>query len=488
MRESFDVNRHLGKLFESLLKPPQPKPGAPPPPPPVLAYTGVGIKASGIVLHGSLAVADWPPPHVEFQQIPVNSGGGPAVAATAGLGPPEYDYTGLRSWIPGGTIKRYEWSYQGQAQPFRTDENRFVFVHPPPLISARMASARAVPGFVPICLTLRGERLSASGPVLAHPVSATVCGYTSLSILEGLQAPLAGALPMVALTHPGPGGLVEVAGHASTHPDGAGGGVPNRIVHFADERSADHLEFLLQALRESRREDAPTAVVAVLTPERLARTRHTEGLIYAEDQDGAWERAFGVKITRRPLTLIVAPNGNVVWQQDGEVDSETLAAALRRNLTPSRHVHLRMAQSSLRIGRPAPNFLFEVAPGRGLTLRKLAARPTILVFWRSSSRPSIEAVRDVQRRTGKAGEPGPVVLAINDGEASELAKRAAAESSLSATLVTDPERKISLAYGVNLWPTIVFIDASGLIRSIRYGRLVGEHVEAPSQRPGGASS
>jgi peroxiredoxin len=209
----------------------------------------------------------------------------------------------------------------------------------------------------------------------------------------------------------------------------------------------------------------------VLTPDGLASARHTEDVIYGEDQDGAWEHAFGLKTTRRPVTLITAPNGKVVWQHEGELDRETLAATLRELLTSRGSVRPRMLRSSLRIGRLAPNFLFECAPGHELTLRKLG--PAMLVFWKTSLKPSLETVRDLQRPTGEAGGQGPVVLAINDGEPPELAKRVAAANGLSATLVADPGRTISLAYGVNLWPTIVFIDALGLVREIRYGRFTG---------------
>lgn len=286
---------------------------------------------------------------------------------------------------------------------------------------------------------------------------------------------------MVALTQPGPGGLVEVAGHASAQPDGAGGSAPNRIVHFADEKTAGSLAFLTQALRESGRRDAATAVVAVLTPDQLAKARYTEGVIYAEEPGGAWASAFGVKTTRRPLTLIVAPSGKAAWQHEGELNSRELAAALQKNLAPGGSVRLSVLELSLRIGRPAPNFLFELAPGRGLTLRKLVGRAVVLVFWKSSSKPSLQAVRDLQKTTGKAGGQGPVVLAINDGEAPELVQKVAAENGLSAIVVPDPQREISAAYGVSIWPTTVFIDAFGLVRKIRYGRFAGENVESPSR-------
>lgn len=46
--------------------------------------------------------------------------------------------------------------------------------------------------------------------------------------------------------------------------------------------------------------------------------------------------------------------------------------------------------------------------------------------------------------------------------------------------MTAASRNISSAYGVNLWPTMVFIDASGLVTSIRYGRPVRERASPSS--------
>ncbi len=466
VRHMFSADENLGGFLESLLTPPRPKLLPLPPQGPAfqLAYTSVAIQPSGIVLHGSLAVLNpplgpeilsseispqgsvapvpgWPPPHVEFEQIPANAGGGGGVHGAGGLILSGPDYSALKTWIPGGAIQRYEWSSQGQTQPFFTDDNKFVLIHPPPEIASGMVSSGVVAGHTRLCLTVRGLRLSSSGPVVAQPVSATVCGYTTVSLIQGLESALDGEFLMVALTQPGPRGLVEVAGHTSARLDGTSGNTPNRIVHFADEKTAGQLGLLMQALRQSKREDAATAVLAVLTPDQMAKARYTESVIYAEDQRGAWARLFGVKTTRRPVTLIVGPKGDVLWQHEGELDSETLAAALQKLLASGGSVRLRMLRLNLRIGQPPPNFLFEYAPGHELTLRKLAGRPIILVFWKSSSKPSLEAVRDLQKTTPTAGAQGPVVLAINDGEAPELARKVAADNGLSATVVTDPERK-----------------------------------------------
>jgi peroxiredoxin len=71
------------------------------------------------------------------------------------------------------------------------------------------------------------------------------------------------------------------------------------------------------------------------------------------------------------------------------------------------------------------------------------------------------------------------VLAINDGDNPEAARAAAAESHISATLVIDPKREISAAYGVSIWPTIVMVSATGIVTGIRYGHMQPERSTAP---------
>ena len=108
-------------------------------------------------------------------------------------------------------------------------------------------------------------------------------------------------------------------------------------------------------------------------------------------------------------------------------------------------------------------------PGRELTLRKLTGSPATLVFWRTTSRPSIEAVRDA----GYSPDPtaaAPIVIAINDGEAPEVAARVFAEQKLTGNLVVDPDRSIAQAYRVQVWPTTIVVDGRGLVTRVATGR------------------
>jgi len=393
----FSVDKNLGGFLKSLLNPARRQPGVPPPQDVsfVLAYTSLKIGPSGIVFHGSLGVTAWPPAHVEYQPIPSKSGGGQGLGTTAGVSTSQ-DYSALKSWIPGGIIERFEWAPQGLGGPAIGDTNKFVLLDSP-----RLA------GYSPMCLTISGSRLSFSGPVVPQPVTATVCGYNSFPVVNGLNVAQDGTVAMVALAQRGPNGFVHVAGHTAAQVDPSGRNTPNVIAHIEGQKSAGNLEVLTQALRESGRTDATTAVLAVLPRHQLTQAPYIDGVVYGDAHGGAWERIFGLKTKQRPVTLIVGPSGKVVWQQEGKIDAKTLAAALRKSLAARGPVQPRMLGLNLPIGRQAPNFLFELAPGHSLTLRKLG-RSAILVFI-STSKQSIDAVRDLQNAAGKAGGQGPIV-------------------------------------------------------------------------------
>jgi hypothetical protein len=510
VRGAFDVDKNFGNFLTSLTA--QPSAGTGDSVDQVgitLAYNSVEISESGITFRGSLSAGtvlggvagSWPAPHVDFAQIPAE-GHPKGHIHTIPQGP---DYSALNSWIPGGTIQQYEWTSYGH--PAYVDENRFVWMQPglvastgvggsltmtgiPTTPSVGPAAASSAKPFhlATVCLRIRGTQIAASGPPVVQPVTASACLFPWSPVVNVLQPTASdGPGPSVVLTAPSQEGRIELLGHVAAAPAESGVGLQNRIVHFPDQRTASSLGFLLDALQESKRGDAATLVVAALTPDQLKLARYTPGVIYGDNEAGAWDRAFRVKSALRPLTLIVDPHGKVVWEHEGDLDRRTLAAALAKYLAKSGPGTQKLLSLNVRIGQPPPNFLFELAPGRGLTLRKLVGRAAVLLFWRSTSRPSIEAEPDLRAAIGDGGRTQALLIDINDGEDPELAKKVAAENGFTGVIVTDPERNISLAYGVTIWPTVIFLDAEGLVQSAQYGRFAGGPVATSAQGAAGAS-
>jgi len=504
--EMLSADSNFKEFFRKLMNP-HPTPGAPPPEvvnPPTLTYTDFEISPSGVVLHGSLAVQRWP-----------------AVRATFALDSTG-EFSALNSWIPGGTIQQHVWTDESGSKALRTDHHTFVFESPwrfnpavnslkSSFVSARAQQditvefpAHTIPGeqrmsftmgVNPSCLTVKGKRISAWGPVVYQDVSGHSCRWHALplgSLAIAANLRIAGqTLPDIALTLPAASGAPEVVGHISPSSlvKRAGEGNSNVIVHFLGGGPPGNLDYLVQALGESGRNETATAILAVLPGDELAKIRPVEGLLLSEDHDGTWGRLF--RVNHRPATILVGPSGELLWRHEGDLLPGQLAEALRKHLAAGGVFSPRLLELDVSIGEAPPDFLFECAPGVELTLRKLVGRPVALVFWKSSSRPSMEMVRRLQALFEKASEPAPIVLAINDGEDPELATRIGAQAGLSAMVVADPQRAISLAYGVNVWPTTVGLDVRGLISYVWHGLFSPEQAgqespsEAPPQQPAG---
>jgi peroxiredoxin len=384
------------------------------------------------------------------------------------------DYSALNSWIPGGTIDRFEWRSATDPPPGFVDENRFVLIHQPPPASAGTASrATVLAGFAPLCLTVRGSRLSSSGPIVAQAVSATVCGISGFSLLNDLAA--ADLQPTIAVTAPGQHGHA-IVGHMAAHVDNDNLGTPNLLVRFA-RRGLEGTDILTKALATTNRQGTSVAVVVVAPNDILSKATLSADVVYSADVE-RWAKRLGVEQSAEDETVIVAPNGRVTWRHRGAIDAKDLSAALEKNLAAGPPVNRLLFTSSTRHGHAAPNFLFDYAPGRQLSLRKLAGRPATIVFWTTHSEPSIAAVREETRSAGE----GAVVLAVNVGDPPDLVAREAKRHELSATIVNDVSGEIARGYGVTVFPTIVSVEASGAVAAIRYGRQPAMEPEQDSPK------
>jgi peroxiredoxin len=284
-----------------------------------------------------------------------------------------------------------------------------------------------------------------------------MCGYRSFPV-GGLAVADGNIGILMALARNGPGGMVDVVGHAPAMSPSRDVPAPNLIVHFADEVSGEKLDGLTNAFRDSNRTDAPTAIVVAAKASRISRLPYSESISYAED-DGHWRRQLGVNASGA-VTVVVDPSGKPVWKAEGPVNERELSAALGKILVKGNTPKATMLSATARIGLPAPNFLFEHAPGQPLTLRKVSGRKVTVVFFNPASEPSVSAVRDAVAAAGDRA----IVIAVSDGSASSPSELA------TAIVVPDARRQVASAYGVTMWPTIFSIDEGGIVRSISYGR------------------
>lgn len=468
VRRMLDTDRNLGPLFRSLLTPARPD-NQPQPQPhhATLSYISAEIAPDGVVLRGQLNIADVPPPSVEFSEI-THTG----TAPLDGTMPAQTEYSAFKSWIPGGTIDGFEWQRFRDTHTGSVDDKKFVLMPQGPVVASDEAFARSAPGlafgFNPMCLTLHGTRLSTSGPIAPHPVTASYCAFPWFPLFE--TANVSTTALMASLTRPGADGLVEVVAQVPAVRRDRPTLTPNRIVHFGDGSSAAQLAIIEDAVVRAGRPDAAAAIVAVLSPQDLKAARHVAGVAYVEHLDDRWEKAWRVEVTTRPTTLVINPDGKVAWQHSGRLEAGALTEALRRALTPVQMMAPLTVNAGVRLGQAPPNFAFPHGQGGEMTLGKLRGRAVTLVFVHSDANGA-DLIRDCvdRARQHHAADRAGVVITI-DAAGSPDGDQQQARDSAAAVVVHDAGQSIARAFGVCAWPTTVFIDARGLVRAVHHGR------------------
>lgn len=216
--------------------------------------------------------------------------------------------------------------------------------------------------------------------------------------------------------------------------------------------------------------------------------------------------AGGARITdilpESPLTLgrVAVGRGDVVVALEGQaVQSPTDLIAVMRRLQVGQRVRLglRGAQGGLRevqvtlaervapevlqrktlLYKPAPDFAAQGVSGPELpggrpvaqgVLAALRGTPVLLDFfatWCGPCMNSVPRLSALQQRY-----PGLRVIGLSD-ERVELLLPMISRLQPVYTVAQDPERKAGRAYRVSSFPTLVLVDAAGVVRSITHGDL-----------------
>lgn len=130
-------------------------------------------------------------------------------------------------------------------------------------------------------------------------------------------------------------------------------------------------------------------------------------------------------------------------------------------------------------GQLAPNFEFSTFDGERMRLSDLRGQPVFLNFWASWCGPCRQEMPNMQTMAEKYSSQGLVVLAVNNGEAIEPAKRFLDRLDIQLSeFGYDPTASIVKRYGVTGLPVSYFIDAEGVITRVVIGELSFTVMEA----------
>ena len=120
-----------------------------------------------------------------------------------------------------------------------------------------------------------------------------------------------------------------------------------------------------------------------------------------------------------------------------------------------------------KVGQPAPDFVTEDVFGNPVRLSDFAGRPVWLMFWGSWCPPCRAEFPDIQAAFAESEPKGVALLGVSLRESALEAAAYAGRNGATFTVLSDPdEADTGAAYPIFNFPTHIFIDEDGIIRSI----------------------
>lgn len=414
-------------------------------------------------------------------------------------------YTAYTSWIPGGRIDSFAWSWRwfnnaGDAGS-ETLTDRFLLRRPAGGGIGRFGVSRelrrplpGLDGMGQVCLVVQGVRVdSVTGDLV--PVSATrKCKRFGFDIR--LATP--GRVFLTEWT-PGPrdpiGPVAEVAVHEVSGPDAVGHGANTLVVRVGDQWNREIGMSLRDGLANSRRTDAGMVVLILFNDGRLMRqgsdwVRELNSLsaeleapmIVNEDVRGSWSKALGMDTHEGEGEelewRLVSPTGGVTWARSGQLEAAELSHALDNYLFKSPIPDIAPASPGITLGtRLSGSAFVSDVVGHFTDVDAVTACPpppfgrlgveTSATFVTKNSRASEAAVRKLASETSSGSEEFHAV--VFEGSTAEEVEQLRQTLPENVMAIADPDGAISKRFGVRSWPSTVSVNEIGLVTSFESG-------------------
>jgi len=437
-----------------------------------------GFSRDGLIFRGWVALSSRHRPLVQNEKTPEEDG-----------------HTALQSWIPGGRIDTFEWSWiwSGSGDPGKsTQDDRFVLRRPPGK-SSRWGTSLGLTlplpgldGYGFVCLTIKGVRVDSVTGHLVPVESTRVCTRYGLLISDTVKKDkrlLVRDMPALSKEVLFPElALVSLGAGPNV------GGRANTLLLYVDEAwDRETASTLERGLETCGRYDAGLHVLVLFREGVLAakgpglmrqveESARKSGIpvLVNEDVHSSWSRTFELR-SGEPSWRLLSPDGTVTWTHQGHLAPDTLTAALDKNLVRSPDPVPVAFRSGSEFEKPVtaigidPEFFEQESHCPPIPLKRLGVGGAVVTFVQKGSASSNAQLRKLSDQFGQRGKDGPLVVVVVDGANASEAEALKKEIGFNFVAFPDPSGGITDQFGVRIWPTTMTLDRLGKISETEVG-------------------
>ncbi|WP_207547529.1 hypothetical protein, partial [Mycobacterium kubicae] len=434
------------------------------------AYVSVDagtFEADGFVLRGEVQLTPRRPPEVIFEKNPTSDG-----------------FTAFDSWIPGGRIDSYIWTWRSLpgshlagAGPSGSATHKHTFDLRRPVedftgFGRPILGERSLPGLDgpgQVCLQVRGRHVDHITGALT-PVSSLV--YCDAFGFGGIAPFGSGTGPYLRVKW----GLDGDERRASTEalirqiPDERGTHNTLAIAPGESRSSAEVMAVVEEGLAHSQRTDAGLVVLMIVTenappPDLQESIAGSSALTFViDDALGSWSDCLRLTSgTAEPQWRLLNPNGQLTWAHTGPIDAADFTRELDDRLVRSGRPSFARIDKPLRTG----GYMNVSLPARNCPPTPVQRRGTgSRVAFLTIDHAREEFLRRLIEHSGQ--EPLTAIVVCG---ATAQSTRMFSQSPLfdDIPMVADPLGHISSRAGAYITPSVYTLNDQGCLAEVHFG-------------------
>lgn len=446
-------------------------------------FQSLTLSPQGIVVKCAAHLSSPPEPVVMFEETATGSA-----------------YSAMKSWVPGGSIDWFSWSWgigfydfvHGRSIATSVDYSDRWIVTKAETIDSGITTINGTVG--DICLLINDSAGQSCGPSGTRANIPMPIKWWHWELF----------VPKKAYWDDDRGNAIvdeAITAHGNwqfdTSPDGRFGS--NQIVHFVDLSKPGEVAAMRASLAAVADGRTPVSAMMVLPQQTLANIsvdklnkglgigrsapapmRHSRSATreappeanfeITEDYESSWTRVFRKGGKKAPTTFVINAKGEFVWSGSPGEDKASWAKALKGNLSSTSGV--RQSRDALRVdvGNTVLPARFVDVSGRAIELKRLRGQRMLIAFIQQWSRPCMKELEHLDRLAKENDQL--TVIAVDCSRQGAKQKGSTTDSRL--IWVVDDDRKLQQEFGVQVWPTTISVNPYGLVDRIQRGMTIAK--------------